>query len=113
MTGKKDTRMGIVFMVFSMAAGGLVSAALAPRLAVEPGGSILWSLILGAVFSGVGWLLAENIGDAAFLLLLTGLVGAAALTYVQSQALRVVVIAFVCGFNIGKVSGSIYREYRT
>jgi hypothetical protein len=97
-------------MTVSMAAGGFASAVLAHRLV--DGGFGLLPIVLGAVFAGVGWLLGENIGDAAFLLLLTGLVGAVVLAYLQGERLRIIVIAFVCGFNIGKIIGGIYREYR-
>ena len=98
-------------MVVSILAGGFASAALTHRL-VDGGGVFdCRSFILGAVFGGIGWFLAENLGEAAFLLLLTGIVGAVTLSYLQSEIWRIVVIAFLCGFNIGKICGGIYREY--
>ena len=109
---QKRTVVEGLFMAITILAGALGSAALARWILGGDAGFRLLPLILGAVWGGVGWLLAENIGDAAFLLLITGLVGAVVLAYLPSETLRVAVIAFLCGFNVGKVGGSIYREYR-
>ena len=109
---QKRTMTVILLMAVSMVAGAFGSAVLAHNLVDGAAGFGLWTLALGAVFGGVGWLLGENIGDAAFLLLLTGLVGAVLLAFLQGEMLRIVVIAFLCGFNTGKIIGGIYREYR-
>jgi len=111
MAAKRDLA-GWLLMAASMAAGGVAAAALAHRLVGGVGVLDLLPLLLGAAFGCLGWFLGENIGDAAFLLLLTGLVGAVAFTILQGETVRTLVIAFVCGFNIGKVIGAIYREYR-
>ncbi len=112
LTKKSVTGIWILLLIVSMLAGGLASAALASRLEVGEGGLGFLPLILGTIFGGIGWFLAENIGDAAFLLLITGSAGAVVLVYLQSETLRIVTIAFLCGFNIGKICGGIYREYR-
>ena len=113
MQGKKSvTGIWLLLLTVSMLAGGFASAALASRLTGWEGGLGLVPLVLGAVFGGIGWFLAENIGDAAFLLLITGSAGAVVLAYLQSQTLRLITVAFLCGFNIGKICGGIYREYR-
>ena len=84
--------------------------ALAHRLIDGGTGSGFLPLILGAVFGGLGWMLAENIGEAIFLLLVTVVLGSVVLVYIQSDLLRIVVIAFLCGFNIGKFAGGVYRD---
>jgi hypothetical protein len=110
---QKRTVTDVLVMAGSILAGGLTSAALVQRLVDGAGGMGLLPLVLGAAFAGMGWFLAENIGDAAYFLLLTGLVGAVTLAFLHSGPWRTVVIAFLCGFNTGKVLGSIYREYRS
>jgi hypothetical protein len=109
---EKLTAVGVLLLAASMLAGGLASVALVHWLIGGRAGSGLLPLVLGAVFGGLGWLLAENIGEAAALLLLTGIVGAFALAFLQSESLRIVVIAFLCGFNVGKLAGGVYRELR-
>jgi hypothetical protein len=106
----KRTAEGKLFLAASMLAGGLASAALAHRLIDDGAGSSFLPLALGAAFGGLGWLLAENIGEAIVFLLITSFMGAMALFYLQSETLRIVVIAFLCGFNIGKLAGGVYRE---
>ena len=98
-------------MVLSIMGGGLASALMARWLVDGGVGYGVLSFALGAPFGGLGWFLAENIGEAAFLLLGTGALGAVILTQVQSDLWRVVVIGFLCGFNMGKIVGGIYREF--
>ncbi len=95
-----------------MLAGGIASTALVHRLVDGGAGYSLLPFILGAVFCGLGWLLAETIVETIVLLLITGVMGAVALILLQSEILRVVVIAFVCGFNVGKLVGGVHREFR-
>jgi hypothetical protein len=111
MAEKRNT-MSLLFMALSILVGGLASFVVA-RWLVEGGAAWSYlSFILGVLFAGAGWFLAENIGEAAFLLLGTGVLGAVILAYVQSDLWRIVVIAFLCGFNLGKIGGGIYREYK-
>jgi hypothetical protein len=108
---KERSKASLMVMALSILGGGLASA-LMTRWLVE--GSIdfgFLSFTLGALFGGAGWFLAENIGEAAFLLLGTGALGAVILTHVQSDLWRIVLIAFLCGFNMGKIGGGIFREY--
>ena len=110
---RKRTVTGGLLLTASMLAGGLASAALAHRLIDGGSGSGLLSLVLGAVFVGLGWLLAENIVEAVVFLLITVVLGAVALIFLRSVMLRIIVIAFLCGFNVGKFAGGVYREYRS
>jgi hypothetical protein len=112
MTGKR-TVAGVLLLAISMAGGGITSIAVAHRLVDGGDGFGFLSLVLGAVFGGLGWLLAENIGEAILLLLFTVALGAVILVYIQSDVLRIVVITFLCGFNIGKFAGGVYREFGT
>jgi hypothetical protein len=110
---KKRNTMSPLVMALSILGGGLASA-LMTRWLVEGGvGYGYLSFTLGALFGGAGWFLAENIGKAVFLLMGTGALGAVLFTHLQSDLWRIVVIAFLCGFNLGKFVGGIYREYRT
>ncbi|MGD8353580.1 MAG: hypothetical protein PVJ01_05375 [Pseudomonadota bacterium] len=99
------------FMITAILAGALVSVVLSCKLVYGDAVFDYRSFLLGAAFSGLGWFLAENIGEAAFLLLLTGTIGAVALSYLHSEMWRVVLLTFVCGFNIGKICGGIYHEF--
>jgi hypothetical protein len=110
---KKRNTMSLLVMALSILGAGLASVVMTRWLLEARGGFGYLSFTLGTLFGGVGWLLAENIGDAAFLLLGTGAVGAVVLTHLQSELWRIVVIAFLCGFNMGKIGGGIYREYGT
>ena len=65
---------------------------------------------LGVVFAVLGWFLAENIGEAIAILLATAVLGGVALVFLESATLRIVVIAFLCGFNCGKLAGGVYLE---
>jgi hypothetical protein len=110
---EKHNRISLLVMALSIPGGGLASF-LMVRWLVDGGAALgCLSFILGALFAGAGWFLAENIGEAAFLLLGTGALGAVVLTHLQSDLWRIVVIAFLCGFNMGKVGGGIYREFET
>jgi len=109
----KRTVTGVLLLAASMLAGGLASVALAHRLIDGGPGSGFLPFVLGAVFVGFGWLLAENIVEAVVFLLITAVLGAVALIFLRSEMLRIVVIAFLCGFNVGKFAGGVYREYRS
>ena len=98
-------------MAASMLAGGLASMALAHRLIDGGTGPGILPLVLGTVFTGLGWMLAENVGETIVFLIITAIMGTVALIFLQSGTLRIFVIAFLWGFNIGKVAGGIYREY--
>jgi hypothetical protein len=95
-----------------MLAGGGASAALAHRLIDGSAGSGLLPFVLGAVFGGLGWLMAENIGEAIVFLLITAALGTVMLVFLPSQTLRIVVIAFLGGFNVGKFAGGVFREVK-
>ena len=110
---KKQHTISLLVMALSILGGGLASALLTRWLVEGRVGFGYLSFTLGALFGGAGWFLAENIGEAAFLLLGTGALGAVILTHLQSELWRIVVIAFLCGFNMGKIGGGIYREYGT
>ena len=100
-------------MALSILGGGLVSVVMTQWLIDGRATFGYLSFALGALFGGLGWFLAENIGDAAFLLLGTGALGAVVFTHLESELWRIVMIAFLCGFNLGKIGGGIYREYGT
>ena len=54
-------------MALSILGGGLASVVMARWLVEGRAGFGYQSFTLGALFGGVGWFLAENIGEAAFL----------------------------------------------
>jgi hypothetical protein len=109
---RKQTVTGVLLLATSMLAGGLASVVLAHKLVDGETDFGLLPLVLGAVFGGLGWMLPETIIETVIFLLITGVMGAVALVFLQSETLRIVVIAFLCGFNVGKLAGSIYREVR-
>jgi hypothetical protein len=108
---RKKTVVKMFLLIASILAGGFASA-MAAHWLVDGGAGISYlALFLGAFFSGLGWSLAENIGETIVFLLITGVLGGVALIFLSSEMLRIIVIAFLCGFNIGKLAGGIYREF--
>jgi hypothetical protein len=101
----------VLLFTVSTLGGGLASIVLTRWLVNGGGGVDFLPFILGAAFGLFGWFLAENIGEAIFLLLATGVLGMVIFTHLQSETWQIVVIAFLCGFNTGKFCGAIYREY--
>ena len=104
------TVKGVFFLAVSLL-GGALGSALAIHWLVRTGDG--WAplpLVLGALFGGLGWLLAENLGEAVTLLLATAFPGLVVLVFLENQTWRILTIAFLCGFNIGKLAGGFYRE---
>jgi hypothetical protein len=100
-----------LLMAVSVIGGGLISAFV---VRWQAGTQSPWDplpLILGAVFGALGWLLAENLGDAVVILFGTSLPGMVILAYLDNGTFRILIFAFLCGFNIGKLTGGIYREF--
>jgi len=110
MSGKK-TVIKILLLIASILAGGFTSAMAAQWLINGGAGIFNLAFLLGAFFGGLGWSLAENIGETIVFLLITSVLGGVALIFLNSEIPRTVVIAFLCGFNIGKLAGGIYREF--
>ncbi len=102
--------LSLLIFVTTVLAGGVASAALVHRLVDGGAGFSYLALFLGAFFSGLGWSLPETIVETIVFLLITCVMGGVALVFFQSEMLRVAVIAFVSGFNIGKLAGGVYRE---
>lgn len=63
MPGKRTVK-GVLLLAASVLVGGIASATVAHRLISGSSGPGPLPLVLGVVFSGLGWLLAENIGEA-------------------------------------------------
>lgn len=111
---EKQNLTEVLILAASMLAGGVASVALAHRLIDGGAGVGILSFILGSVFAGLGWwLLAETIVETIIFLLFTAVIGLVALLHLRSETLRIVVIAFLCGFNIGKLAVSVYREFKS
>lgn len=92
--------------------GGALASALSTHWLASPGtGCETLSLILGAAFGFLGWFLSENLGDAVVVLMGTAFPGLVVLSFLQDETLRIMAIAFLCGFNIGKLMGGIYKEF--
>jgi len=106
------TATGVLLLATSMLAGGGASAALAHKLIDGSAGSGFLFFVLGAGFGGLGWLMDENIGEAIVFLLITTVLGTVALVFLSSETLRIVVIAFLCGFNVGKLARGVYKEVK-
>ena len=101
---------GTFFLAVSLLGGALGSALVVHRVVPALAGWPFLPLFLGALFGALGWLLAENLGEAVILLLETAFPGLVVLFFLESQTWRILTISFLCGFNIGKLAGGIYRE---
>ena len=108
---RKKTVTKMLLLIASILAGGFTSAVAAQWLVDSGAGTSYLALFLGAFFSGLGWSLAENIGETIVFLLITSALGGVALIFLRSEMLRIIVIAFLCGFNIGKLAGGVCREF--
>ena len=109
---RKPAPIGALLLGMSMSAGGLASTALAGILIHGKVQLDLLPVMIGAVFAGLGWLFTETIVESIVFLVITAVMGFIALTYIESTILRIMIIAFVCGFNIGKIGGGINKEFR-
>lgn len=92
--------------------GGALASTLLPHWFF--GVSILWNpsaLLLGAAFGFLGWFLSENLGDSVVVLIQTVFPGLVVLSYLNNEMWRTLAIAFICGFNTGKLIGGIRRDF--
>lgn len=111
-SGRPKLLSPLTFILFvaTILGGGLASALASQWLAAGGAGTFNLAFFLGSFFAGLGWSLAETVFETMVFLVITGVLGALALIYLESGILRAVVIAFVCGFNIGKLAGAVHRE---
>ena len=108
---RKKTVIKILLLIASILAGGFTSAMAAQWLITGGAGIFNLAFLLGAFFGGLGWSMAETMVENVVFLVITTVLAGVAFIFLQSEMLRTVVIAFLCGFNIGKITGTIYREF--